>query len=122
MWLVVKYKKNELEIFKKSLTKELGEKPIFFTPKTINQRYYKNKLYSFEKNILGNYLMCFHKKFEKFGILSRFKYIKGLQYFLTNFLYNQKEIIKFISYCKKHQDHNGYLSQDFFDYQKIKRG
>ena len=29
MWLVVKYKKKELEIFKKALTEKLGEKPIF---------------------------------------------------------------------------------------------
>ena len=35
---------------------------------------------------------------------------------------NQKEISEFISYCKKHQDSNGYLNQDFFNFSEIKKG
>ena len=62
--------------------------------------------------------MCYHHKFNKPSLVSRFKYIKGVQYFLQNFIYNQKEIIKFINYCQEHQDKNGYLGQDFFDFQK----
>ena len=52
MWLVVKYKNNELQILKNSLVKKLGEKPIFFIPKIKYQQYYKNKLKTYEKNIL----------------------------------------------------------------------
>ena len=33
MWLVAKYKIKEIQTFKDNLTKELGEKPIFFIPK-----------------------------------------------------------------------------------------
>jgi len=122
MWLIVRYKKRELEIFKRTLTEKLGEKPIFFIPKAKYQKYYKNKLYSFEQNLLGNYLMCYHHKFDKPSFVNGLKYIKGVQYFFENFIYNQKEITKFISYCKDHQDNNGYLNQDFFDFQKIKKG
>ena len=122
MWLVVKYKNNELQILKNSLVKKLGEKPIFFIPKIKYQKYYKNKLKTYEKNILENYLLCYHHKFSSPSLISNLKYIKGLQYFLKNFTYNQREIVQFISYCKKYQDTNGYLNQDFFNFQKIKQG
>jgi len=122
MWLVAKYKNSELQTFKKNLIKELGEEPIFFVPKTKYKKYYKNKLKTFEANILENYMLCYHPRFESSSLLNKIQYIKGLQYFLKNFIYNQKEIVQFVSHCKKHQDINGYLNQDFFNLQKIKKG
>jgi len=122
MWLVARYKSSELQMFKHNLTKKLGEKPIFFMPKIKYQKYYKNKLRTFEENILEGYILCFHRNFESTNIVNNIQYIKGLQYFLKNFSQNQGEIKNFISFCKTHQDINGYLNQDFFNFSKIKQG
>ena len=122
MWLVAKYKNNELQMFKNSLAKELGEEPVFFIPKTKYQKYYKNKLKTFEENVLEGYILCYHSKFKSSTLVNNIRYIKGLQYFLKNFVQNQKEIVQFISYCKSHQDINGYLNQDFFNFAQIKKG
>jgi hypothetical protein len=122
MWLVGKYKNGELEIFKNSLAKELGDKPIFFTPKIKYQKYYKNKLKTFEENILEGYILCYHDKFKDSSIVNNIQYVKGLQYFLKNFAQHQNEIKNFILYCKNHQDNNGYLNQDFFNFSQVKQG
>ena len=122
MWLVAKYKIKEFQTFKDNLTKELGEKPIFFIPKIQYQKYHRNRFQTYEKCILENYLLCYHPKFESISFVNRIKYIKGLKYFLNNFYTHQKEIIEFISYCKKHQDSKGYLNQEFFNISKIKKG
>ena len=122
MWLVAKYKTKEFHTFKDNLTKVLGEKPIFFIPKVQYQKYYKNKFRTFDKYILENYLLCYHPKFESIDFVNKIKYIKGLKYFLKNYHNNQKEIGEFISHCKKHQDSNGYLNQDFFNFSEIKKG
>ena len=122
MWLVIKYKTKELQTFKNNLTKKLGEEPIFFIPKIKYQKFYKNKLHTFEKYILENYLLCYHQKFKDINFVNSIKYIRGLNYFLKNFRNNQKEILNFISHCKKYQDTNGYLNQEFFSFQEIKKG
>ena len=45
-----------------------------------------------------------------------------LQYILKNYRYNQNEIKSFINYCKKFEDKNGYLTQDFFNNFCFKEG
>ncbi len=122
MWLVAKYKSSELEMFKNSLAIQLGSKPVFFNPKTKYQKYYKNKLKTFEENVLEGYILCYHDKFKNPSIVNNMQYVKGLQYFLKNFAQNQSEIEQFILYCKNHQDVNGYLNQDFFNFSKVKQG
>ena len=45
MWVVLKYKKNEFEILKKSLTSILGDKPEFYFPRVkIKKKLLKEKL------------------------------------------------------------------------------
>ena len=82
----------------------------------------KNKLLSFEKNILENYLICFHKSFSDINLISKLRYLKGLSYFLTGYKNNQKEIINFVDYCRSHEDGQGYLNGTFFDQLKFKKG
>ena len=63
MWIVIKYKKNELKTLKDSFCKILGDMPEFYSPKMKIEKYVNNKLKIFEKNILDNYLICKHTKF-----------------------------------------------------------
>ena len=122
MWIVLKYNKKELNFLKKDFIKVLGETPLIFRPKIKYEKFIKNKLKMLEKDILGDYLICYHKKFQEAGMLGILKNLRGLKYFLIDSKINQKEIINFIDYCKKNQDSEGFLKQSFFDFSNIKKG
>ena len=38
----------------------------------------------------------------------------GLKFFLSGSIFGQNEIIKFISDCKKNEDEQGYIKNNFF--------
>lgn len=114
MWIVAKYKSKNFNILKDSFKKVLDENPFFFRPKFKYQKVINKKFKTLEKFVLENYLICYHKKFEDTRILERLKFAKGLSYFLLGYKNNQNEIISFVKHCKKFEDENGYLKQDFF--------
>ena len=114
MWVVLKYKPKELGILKDSFFKILGEMPEFYNPKYKYELYINNKLKTFEKNILNNYLICKHNKFKDNKIISLLKNSRGLIYFLSGSEFNQKELNNFVNFCKSSEDSNGYLTQNFF--------
>ena len=60
MWIVVKYKLKELKILKKNLTNTFGDEIDFYIPKIKYQKYVQNRLKTFEKFVLENYLICNH--------------------------------------------------------------
>ena len=122
MWVVLKYKKNEINFLKQGFKKNLGELPIIFQPKIKYQKLIRNKLHFCENEILGDYLICYHKKFKNNKILSHLNNLKGLKYFLKNSFNNQKEIINFIAYCKANQSVDGYIQQGFFNFANIDKG
>ena len=68
-----------------------------------------------EFNLLGDYLFCFHKNFENSNTLNNLKFTRGLKYFLSGFKNSQREIQTFIDKCKKAENTEGYLSQDFYE-------
>ena len=121
MWAVIKYKSKEFNSLKNNFTKVLGETPKFYSPKIRYQKYIKKHLKNCEKFILENYLICYHPKFSDNSVINQLKYCKGLSYFLKGFQKNQKEIIQFIEHCKKYETSEGYLKQDFFDYNNLKK-
>ena len=82
MWVVLKYKINELKFIKENFTKILGETPEFYTPKIRYQKLIKKDMKTFEKFILEGYLICKHSKFKDCKVLANLKYTKGLKYFL----------------------------------------
>jgi len=47
--------------------------------------------------------------------LNNLKFVKGLNYFLSNCKLEQKQILEFIYKCKNHEEKNNILSQSFFD-------
>ena len=114
MWVVIKYKSKELNVLKQNITKMYGDQIIFCNPKIKLQKYTNNKLETLEKFILGNYLIFNHRECKDDNVLLKLKYMKGLKYVLKNFKYNQKEIQNFVEYCRKFEDENGYITQDFF--------
>jgi len=121
MWIVAKYKSKELKVLKENFTKILGGAPEFYNPKIKYQKYIKEKLKTFEKFILENYLICYHPKFKDAKTINSLKYTKGLNYFLTGSYENQKEIIQFVNHCKKNENLDGYLNQSFFENYKMKK-
>ena len=68
-----------------------------------------------------NYLFCYHPKFCENRTLTNLKFTKGLCYFLGGNSTNQNEIINFIKYCKNHEDKNGFIKQEFFNNEKLKK-
>jgi len=104
MWVIAKIKKNNLNLFVSGLKKIDNNIKIYY-PKV----FYKNKY----KNILENYIFCYHTKF-KGNIHKHFNYIRGLIYFLDNNEKNQTDIIQFINCCRKHENKKGFLQSSFF--------
>jgi len=114
MWSIAKIKIKNLNTFKKDLTKKVGKDIIFYHPKIEYHKYYGDKVKRFEKHVLENYIFCYHEKFKKSNLANEFKFLKGLEYFLEGYNQNQKNIIKFIDYCKSFENEKGYLTQSFF--------
>ena len=120
MWIVIKYKPKSLEILKDEIEKKFSSSPFFYCPKMKLQKYHNKKLKEYEKKILEGYLLCYHKDFKDLSILSQIKKVRGFQYMLFGGLESQKDIIRFIEYCKKFEDDNGYLKSTFFSAIKTK--
>ena len=114
MWVVAKTKKKELHIFKKELIKRFGSQIKFYIPKIQYQIFTNNKLKKIDKFILENYVFCYHENLKQNKIINEIQFLKGLEYFLSGYHQNQKEIIKFINHCKSFENKEGYLTQAFF--------
>ena len=122
MWVVLKYNKNELNFLVKDFKKILGNSPLVFRPKLKYQKLVRNKLQFLEKDILNDYLICYHEQFKSIKILTILKNLRGLKYFLTNSQTNQKEITDFINHCEKNQDSDGYIKPSFFEFSNMNKG
>ena len=122
MWIVAKYKSKELETLKQSFSKIIGDIPEFYIPKIRHEYYVNNKLKIAQKNILSNYIICKHKKFDDLRFLSRLKNSRGLIYFLKNSNLNQSSLENFVNFCKTHEDQRGFLKQTFFQIAKKTKG
>ncbi len=116
MWVILKFKKNDLELLKKDLSDKLGKGVEFFLPKVKLQKFKKNKLYNSEVLLLGDYLLCYHSSFRNNKIINSLQYCRGLKYSLKGFLNNQIEIDSFVKKCLKYEDSNGYIKQSFFNF------
>ena len=114
MWVVAKIKRREIKIFKENLLKKTGQDIEFYCPKIEYHQYFNNKVKRLEKLALENYIFCYHKNFRDSSLINKLRYIKGLEYFLNGYCENQKEVVKFIKYCKCSENSKGYLTQNFF--------
>jgi len=115
MWIILKFDNKYFELLKKDLKEKLGAEISIYRPKFLVQKYKNNKVINKELNVLGDYLFCFHKDFINSQSLNKFKFIRGLKYFLTGFSESQEEIVKFIKKCRSLESKEGYLSYGFYD-------
>ena len=115
MWSVIKFDKKSFHLLKNDLKKKIGEDCIFYRPKVLIQKYRNNKLIKKEIEIMGDYLFCFHKKFERKETIENLKFTRGLKYFLDGFLQFQEDILLFVQKCKKLEDVNGYVSENLYE-------
>ena len=122
MWIVAKVRSKELSTFKNNLLEKLGKDIKYYHPKVEYYKYFKDKVKRIELPILENYIFCYHSQFEKTNFLSALRFIKGLEYFLKGHQASQKEILKFINYCKSFENEKGYLKQTFFKAKIINKG
>ena len=117
MWIVAKIKPGQCSIFKLQLNTKFN-KVVYYEPKI----FCKGKRIDKEKNILGNYIFCFHEKFNESNNLKEATYIKGLNYFLDGCINSQNEIVNFVDFCKKNENKYGHLTQNFFSNFNLKKG
>jgi hypothetical protein len=115
MWTIIKFDKKKLELLKKDFKEKLGEDFTIYKPKLAFKKYKNNKLINKEFNLLGDYLFCFHKKFEDSKVINSLVYTRGLKYFLNGFVESQSEVRSFIQKCKNSEDKNGYLCNQFYE-------
>ena len=114
MWIVAKYKTNELNILKKNFKNILESDPEYFIPKIQYNKIIKQKFKTFQKSLLEGYVICFHSKFSNSYILNLLKTARGINYIIEGFKHNQVEISNFVKRCKEFEDKDGFIKQDFF--------
>ena len=115
MWTIIKLDNKKINLLKEDFSKKLGSEHVIYQPKFIISKFNKKKMIKKEFNLLGDYLFCFHKNFENSNTLNNLKFTRGLKYFLSGFKNSQREIQTFIDKCKKAENTEGYLSQDFYE-------
>ena len=81
MWIIAKYKLNELNILKKKFKDILGDDPEYFTPKIKYTKIVKKKFKTFQKSILEGYFEdeegFIKQDFFNFDNFTRAKFVSG---------------------------------------------
>jgi len=113
MWIVAKFKTNQLEIFKNSMRENFNQDVDFYYPKILSEKILFNKKKIKSINLLGTYIFCYNKNFNR-NKLAKFRFMKGLNYFLSNSSFCQKQISNFITFCKSLENQDGFLKSNFF--------
>ena len=120
MWIVIKYKTKEQNYLLKELKDKIGKDIKICTPKIKFDYFLNNKIKNNKKYLLGDYLLCYHDKFKEKKYLDMISFLRGLKYYLKDFISSQKEIKLFVNRCKNFQNNEGFISQDFFDFKNSK--
>lgn len=114
MWIVLKANNKEQEFLRKSLIEKIGKNLKFYTPKYKTKIIRKNRFVESAQPLLKNYIFCYHELFNKKENLNLVKFTKGLDYVLEGYTSNQKQLEKFISYCKSFECDKGFIKPIFF--------
>lgn len=114
MWVVIKYKKNNLGLLQDEVKKIMGKKIEFYLPKMQFEKIINRKIKKVIKILTRDYLFCKIEKFNKADILQKLRFCKGVKHILESFNYSQEEIGNFILKCKKHEDKYGNIQSSFF--------
>lgn len=112
MWIVVTYKKNELNILLKSLKDKFNNNINFYHPKVKISSFKNNKLVNKSKPLLNDYLFCFSNNFTSPQDLSSIMNTRGLKSVVGECFGSQNEINDFIKLCKSIEDKDGLVIQN----------
>ncbi len=115
MWTVIKFDKKKMNYLKDQLKLKFGKDLKFYCPKVLIKKFKNNQLIKKEFNLLGDYIFCFNKKFSETIFLNQAKYTRGVKYILDGINKSQNEIEDFIIKCKKAENDDGYITQNFYD-------
>ena len=74
MWTVLKFDKKSFHLLKEDRKKKVGDDCVIYRPKVLVQKYRNNKLISTKLDVLGDYLFCFHKSFQKKSTINKLKF------------------------------------------------
>lgn len=114
MWLVIKFKKNNLGLLQAEIKKIMGKNIEFYLPKMQFEKIINRKIKKVVKILTYDYLFCKIEKFNSADSLQKLKFCKGVKHILESFNYSQDEIETFILRCKKHEDKYGNIQISFF--------
>ena len=114
MWTILKFKKNNLNFLKHSLTEKFGKNIKVYSPKVIVEKYKNNKIQKKEINLLGDYIFCYSEDFSEKSLIKKLNFVKNVKYFLDGFETSQKEITAFIERCKSLENKDGFISHSLF--------
>ena len=115
MWVVIKYKSNEINLVRNKLTTYFGKDLKIYLPQISYKKFFNQKFKYIQRNILGDYLFCYNKNFSTAKHFTLLKNLKGVKNILNFSKLDQPEIQNFIDNCKKNSDCNGYLKHSFFE-------
>lgn len=115
MWTIIKFEKKQFNTLINEIKLKLDNNFMIYRPKMLINFYKKNKILKKEIDLMGDYLFCFHKDFKKNNVLENLKFCRGIKHFIYGHKETQKEIIEFIDKCRKHENNDGYISNDFFE-------
>lgn len=115
MWTIIKFDKKKLNLLLLDLKRKSGKKLIIYRPKVSIQTFSKNKISFREHYLLGDYLFFYHHDFKDKDSINKYKYSRGLKYFLSGFKEFQLDIEKFIDKCKNLENDQGFISETLFD-------
>ena len=113
-------KKKTFFFLKKKFLSKIGKYTEFYLPKNYIQKNIKKKILYKDFNLLGDYLFCYSKNLQQNNIIRSLQFTRGLKYFLNGALGAQFEIEQFIKKCKKSENIQGYLNENFFELCKSK--
>ena len=120
MWTILKFDKKNINLLKKDFISKLGDNFKFYLPKIQIQKKICKKIKNYDVNLLGNYIFCYHEKFEDEKFVESLKYTRGLKYFIKGHKSSQDEIYSFIEKCKKLENSEGYICESLFELQTNK--
>ena len=109
MWIVAKIKKKEVNFFKYEIKERCDDNLILYQPILQCDKFIKNKLRKYNITLLEDYFFCYSNQFFNENFFNSLRNIRGLKYFLKSNCNNQREIVKFIENCKKHENKNGFI-------------
>ena len=115
MWVVIKYKHNEINIVKKNLISLFGKDLKIYLPQISYKKVFNQKFKYIEKNILGDYLFCYYQNFSAIKHFNLLKNLKGVKDILNFSKLDQNDIQSFVDNCKKNSNEKGFLTHSFFE-------